>query len=154
MQHAKVQKPGMMTYPELRVEEEPRREDMALLDDRLYEFNAAATGIDNGRWLAIFVRDAAGELMAGLRGWTWGTTGYVETLWVREDQRRHGLGQRLLETAEAEAVRRGCREMQLSTHSYQAPEYYPRLGYQAIAKLPGWPGDSTRVLFRKPLAAS
>ena len=58
----------------LRIEDDPRREDMALLDHRLYEFSAAATGVDNGRSLAIFVRDA-GEIVAGLRGWTWGTTG-------------------------------------------------------------------------------
>jgi GNAT superfamily N-acetyltransferase len=136
----------------LRIEANPTREDMALLDDRLYEFNAAVTGIDDGRWLAIFVRDGAGEMVAGLRGWTWGTTGHVDTLWVREDLRHRGLGQRMLAAAEAEAVRRGCREMHLSTHSYQAPGFYPRAGYQALGELPGWPsGKGTRIFFRKSL---
>ncbi len=134
----------------LRIEDNPSRADMALLDDRLYEYNASTTGIDNGRWLAIFVRDGAGEMVAGLRGWTWGTTGYVDTLWIREDLRRKGLGKRLLAAAEAEAARRGCREMQLSTHSYQAPEYYPRLGYKAIGQMPGFP-QGVRTHFRKDL---
>lgn len=135
----------------LRIEDDPRREEMARLDDRLYEYSARATGIDDGRWLAIFVRDADGEIAAGLRGWTWGGTGYVETLWVREDLRRHGFGRRLLAAAEAEAIRRGCGEMQLSTLSYQAPEFYPRFGYEVMARLPGWPGGAMRTLFRKPL---
>lgn len=138
-----------MAREELRVEDDPSPEDMALLNDRLYRFNAATTGVDDGRWLAIFVRDAAGQIEAGLHGWTWGRTGFVQTLWVREDRRRRGLGTRLLAAAEQEAVRRGCRELQLDTHSYQAPGFYRRLGYEVIGELPGWPGDSTRIFFRK-----
>ena len=50
---------------ELRVEDEPRLQEVAALEDRLYQHNVAVTGCDDGRWLAIFVRDGAGELMAG-----------------------------------------------------------------------------------------
>jgi GNAT superfamily N-acetyltransferase len=136
---------------DLRVEDQPRPEDVALLADRLHQYNAAMTGND-GRWLAIFVRDDAGGIVGGLHGWTWGRTGFVGTLWVREDLRRQGLGARLLAAAEREAARRGCREMQLDTNSYQAPGFYRRLGYAEIGQLPGWPRSSdTRVFFRKPL---
>ena len=137
---------------EFRIEDDPRPEDKALLNRHLYEFNAAVTGIDDGRWLAIFVRDPGRQIIAGLHGWTWGGTGYVDTFWVREDLRRQGLGKRLLKAAEDEAVRRGCRVMQLSTHSYQAPDFYPRVGYEQIGALPGWPAGSTRFFFQKPLA--
>jgi GNAT superfamily N-acetyltransferase len=136
---------------ELLVESEPRLEDVAALDDHLYRHNAAVTGCDDGQWLAIFVRDGTGEVVAGLHGWTWGRTGFVRTLWVREDIRGRGLGARLLAAAEREAARRGCREMQLDTHSYQAPGFYARLGYARIGELPGWPDDSTRIFFRKAL---
>jgi GNAT superfamily N-acetyltransferase len=141
-----------MTSDELRVEDEPRLEEVAALDEHLYRHNVAVTGCDDGRWLAIFVRDEAGALRAGLHGWTWGRTGFVRTLWVREDLRGRGLGARLLQEAEREASRRGCREMQLDTNSYQAPGFYRRQGYQQIGELPGWPrATSTRVFFRKPL---
>ena len=138
---------------ELDIEDEPRREDMARLNDHLYQFNARTTGVDDGRWLAIFVRDTAGQIEAGLHGWTWGDTGFVETLWIREDLRRRGLGSRLLAAAEDEIRRRGCHEVQLSTHSYQAPEFYRRLGYEVLAELPGWPGNTTRFFLRKALGA-
>ncbi len=63
-----------------------------------------------------------------------------------------GLGARLLEEAERRPTRRGCREMQLDTHSYQAPGFYRRQGYQQIGELPGWPTEkATRVFFRKSL---
>jgi len=50
-----------MVDEDLRVEDDPRREDVALLDARLDEFNAAASGVDDGRSLAIFVREADGR---------------------------------------------------------------------------------------------
>jgi GNAT superfamily N-acetyltransferase len=132
---------------ELRIEDEPRLEEVATLDERLHQYNVARTGRDDGRWLAIFVRDAAGEIVAGLHGWTWGGTGFVRTLWVRDDLRGRGVGARLLAAAEREAARRGCREMQLDTHDYQAPGFYRRQGYQEIGKLPGWPGEAARRVF-------
>jgi ribosomal protein S18 acetylase RimI-like enzyme len=136
---------------ELRVEDEPPPADVATLNDRLYRHNAAVTGCDDGRWLTIFVRDEAGEIVAGLHGWTWGRTGFVQTLWVREDLRHRGLGTRLLAAAESEAARRGCREVHLDSHSYQAPGFYRRLGYEVIGELPGWPGSTTRIFLRKTL---
>ena len=136
---------------ELRVEDEPRREDLALLDERLYEFNAAATGIDDGRWLAVFVRDGDGTIVAGMHGWTWGGTGFVQTIWVHETLRHRGLGSRVLAAAEAEAIRRGCHQMHLDTHSYQARAFYRRHGYEVIGELPGWPGDDVRTFLRKRL---
>jgi ribosomal protein S18 acetylase RimI-like enzyme len=138
---------------DLRIEEDPRPEDVALLNDHLYRFNASVTGVDDGRWLAIFVRDGAGQIEAGLHGWTWGGTGFVQTLWVREDLRRKGLGSRLLAAAEREAERRGCVKIELETHDYQAPDFYRRLGYEIVGELPGWPGHSTRIFFRKALGA-
>ena len=61
------------------------------LDDEIYAFNAAATGLDDGRLLRVAVRGSDAELLAGLCGWTWGGCGYVESLWVRADQRGSGL---------------------------------------------------------------
>ena len=136
-----------------RVEDDPRPDDVKWLNDRLYRFNADVTGVDNGRWLAIFVRDADGQIEAGLHGWTWGRTGFVQTFWVREDLRRRGLGARLLAAAEREAERRGCVEMQLDTHGYQAPGFYRRQGNELIGDLPGWPDESRRFFFRKALRA-
>ena len=92
------------------IEDDPRPEDVALLNDGITRFNFAATGVDNGRWLAIFVRDASGQIEAGVHGWTWGQTGFVQTLWVRDDLRGRGLGSQLLDAAEREALRRGCVE--------------------------------------------
>lgn len=143
-----------MAEYELTVDDEPRREDMALLDARLYEFNAAASGVDDGRLLAIFVREGDGTIVGGMHGWTWGGTGFVQAIWVHEKLRGRGLGARLLAAAEAEAARRGCHQMHLDTHAYQAPGFYRRLGYEVVGELPGWPGNDVRVFLRKRLGPS
>ena len=109
------------------------------LDEEISAFNAAATGHHDGRLLSIAVRGDSGDLRAGLYGWTWGGCGYVDLLWVRDDQRSCGLGTRLLATAETEIRRRGCDRVVLSTHSFQAPGFYARLGYTECGRTPGYP---------------
>ena len=50
------------------VESHPAVEDVRFLEDRLYDYNAAQTGVDDGQWLAIFVRDEQQQICAGLGG--------------------------------------------------------------------------------------
>jgi ribosomal protein S18 acetylase RimI-like enzyme len=109
------------------------------LDQEIDAFNVAATGHADGRLLSIAVRGDGGGLRAGLSGWTWGGCGYVEFLWVRPGDRGSGLGARLLAAAEQEMRRRGCDQVVLSTHSFQAPGFYARLGYTECGRAPGYP---------------
>src|SRR5438128_12493480 len=107
-----------MTSEDLRIEDDPRQEDIALLDARLYEFNAAASGVHDGRSLAVFVREADGAIVAGLHGWTWGGTGFVQALWGREGLRGRGVGKQILAAAEAEVVPRGLQPIQREYRRY------------------------------------
>jgi GNAT superfamily N-acetyltransferase len=109
------------------------------LDEEISAFNAAITGHHDGRLLSIAARGDRGDLLAGLYGWTWGGCGYIDLLWVRDDQRSGGLGTKLLAAAEAEIRRRGCDRVALSTHSFQAPGFYARFGYQECGRTPGYP---------------
>jgi GNAT superfamily N-acetyltransferase len=109
------------------------------LDQEISAFNVAATGHDDARMLSVAVRGDDGDLRGGLYGWTWGGCGYVDLLWVRDDQRGTGLGAGLLAAAEAEIRRRGCDRVALNTHSFQAPGFYARLGYAECGRTPGYP---------------
>ena len=118
------------------------------LDAEINAFNAAATGIGDGRLLRVSV---SGDLRGGLFGWTWGGCGYVEFLWVRHDQRGSGLGTRLLAAAEQEIRRRGCAQVALSTHSFQAPGFYARLGYRECGRTPAYPRGYDQIHLVKRL---
>src|SRR5262245_12751361 len=136
------------------IETAPAAADVAFLEDRLYDFNVDRTGIADGTLLALFVRDSDGVIVAGLYGWTWGACCEVRYLWVREDRRGHRLGSKLLAAAEREAVRRGSRQIVLDTHSFQAPGFYRKLGYEIYAVLHDYPSGHDRIHLRKSLAAS
>jgi GNAT superfamily N-acetyltransferase len=109
------------------------------LDKEISAFNAAATGYADSRLLCIAVHDDSGDLLAALYGWTWGGCGYIDLLWVRSEQRGSGLGTRLLAAAEEEIARRGCDQVVLSTHSFQAPGFYARFRYEECGRTPGYP---------------
>lgn len=131
--------------------EDPTAADVEFLEERLYEFNCAATGILDGRGLGFFVRDEAGQIVAGAAGHTWGDTCDVRQVWITETLRGTGLGRRLLETVEAEARRRGCHQIVLTTHSFQAPGFYAKLGYERVSELEDYPRGHAHLQFRKRL---
>ena len=122
------------------------------LDQEIYEFNVGATGLDDGRLLTVKGRAGDGSLAGGLSGWTWGGCLYVDLLWVQADQRGQGLGSRLLEAAEEEAVARGCVVVSLSTHSFQAPDFYLARGYVEVGRTDGYPVGHAQLHLRKTLS--
>jgi GNAT superfamily N-acetyltransferase len=147
-------KGSAVTTASLHIEVEPTPQDIRFLEDRLYDYNVERTGLVDGKWLSIFVRDDKGEIVAGLHGWTWGGCGRVQDLWVRHDLRRHGHGTRMLEAAEREAVARGCDRLFLDTFSFQAPLFYQKLGYEIIGSLDGFMPPHQLYHLRKKLGSS
>jgi GNAT superfamily N-acetyltransferase len=140
-----------MRIPEFVISNEPTPREIQYLEDRIYEFNSAATGITDGQWLAIFVRDDDGRIVAGICGNTWGACAEIRQFWVEASRRNHGLGTRLLGAAEEEARRRGCRQMLLMTFSFQAPAFYARHGFEVVAAVDDHPHGHTNMLLRKRL---
>ena len=126
----------------------------ALLVERIYEFNAKATGNFDGRLLGGRLRDDDGELVGAFNGHTWGGCCVIAHLWVHESHRGRGLGRALLQAAEAEALRRGCERIALSTHSFQAPAFYERLGYEKQAEFRGEPRGYANIVYAKRLAGA
>lgn len=123
------------------------------LDDELTAFNAEATGAGTPQPLSVRATDADGELAGGLTAWIWGSCCAVGMLWVREDQRHAGWGSRLMRAAEEEAVRRGCTEMIVSSFTFQAPDFYKRLGYRETGRTEGIPGGHQDVHMHKVIGS-
>ena len=140
-----------MRTSEFVIEPNPTLEQVQYLEDRLYEFNSGVTRITDGEWLAIFVKDERDRIVAGICGNTWGGCCEIRQFWVEESRRRQGLGTRLLGAAEQEARRRGCRQIVLTTFSFQAPAFYTKRGFKALATVDDYPRGHQRLLLRKNL---
>jgi GNAT superfamily N-acetyltransferase len=126
----------------------------ALLADRIYEFNAQAIDRFDARSLGAAIRGERGEIIAAISGYTWARCCQITHLWVTAERRGHGLGRKLLAGAEAEAIGRGCQIIQLSTHSFQAPGFYERIGYTRQAVVPDHPVGHASIFYAKTLKDS
>jgi GNAT superfamily N-acetyltransferase len=125
--------------------------DTTDLENALFEYNYETTGYRDGRAFSWFRRDQTGRMVAGIDGFTWGGYAWVEYLWVDESLRGQGLGRALLSAAEEEARRRGCRTIALQTHEFQAPSFYPKLGYIEVGATVDTPIGYRELLFQKRL---
>ena len=115
------------------LETEPKSQDIRL-DERLYEFNVQATGIADGKLLALFLRREDGATVGGIYGWTWGETCYIRYLFIPTEMRNQGHGSSLMHAVEAEARARGCGQIVLQTHDFQAPAFYRSLGFEITGR--------------------
>jgi ribosomal protein S18 acetylase RimI-like enzyme len=122
------------------------------LRQQLVAFNLATTGYADYRSLGCFLRDADGALQAGIDGFTWGDYAMVEWLWVATTLRRNGLGSRLMHALESEARARGCAVIRVNTHTFQAPGFYRKLGYEEVGYAENTPVGHGEHFFAKRLA--
>jgi ribosomal protein S18 acetylase RimI-like enzyme len=104
--------------------------------------------------LHLYALDTTGAIRGGLIGRTHAIPQWLEIsiIWVDEQIRRQGLGRQLMEEAEREACRRGCRYARLATSNFQAPGFYERLGYSLYGKLENCPPGETAYYYWKELA--
>lgn len=133
------------------LETAPNPADVRLVQEGLYEYNCQYAPNDHHCPLVVFLRDADNVIVGGLLGGTYWGWLHVDILWIRGDLRHAGHGQALLQMAEREAVRRGCRHAHLETHSFQALPFYEGQGYTVFGQLPDLPQGHTKYFLQKAL---
>lgn len=129
-------------------------DDVKVIVAGLQAFNASQANGDVPSYLVVALRDDGGALVGGLLGATYLGWLHVQALWVPEPLRGQGHGKALLALAEEEAIRRGCPRVFLETLSFQAPDFYEKLGYVVASRIAGFPIGGTRFAFTKQLAAA
>ena len=129
----------------------PKPEDIAQVRAGLRAFNEAAVGPAAIQPLALYVRDGAGTIRAGLVGylaWRWLT---IDLLWVEESLRGQGYGAALLREAERTAREAGCIAVRLDTFEFQARPFYEHHGYHVFAELEGYPAGTRQYFLTRTL---
>ena len=76
---------------------------------------------------------------------------YVDLLWVKDELRKKGYGQRLMDLLEDEARKLGAKNAYLDTFSFQAPDFYKKQGYQVFGELQDFPPGHQRYFLTKQL---
>ncbi len=106
------------------------KELVEFIDKKLNEFNFARWDVKEVKPLAVKVTGEKGEVVAGSSARTFGNWMLLDTLWVSDEMRAHGLGSRILAQMEASAKNRGCKFVLLDTLNFQARPFYEKHGYQ------------------------
>jgi ribosomal protein S18 acetylase RimI-like enzyme len=90
--------------------------------------------------------------------WLGGLTSHIGTDWLLVDlvavadaARGRGVGKRLMAGAEAHARKLGLVGISLDTLSFQAPDFYPPLGYREVGRVVGYPLGGYKVFLEKRL---
>ena len=138
--------PGALSFT---TTDAPPDDQLLVVDTGLEQHNHAVAPLSDVRPLAAFASDAAGQVVGGAVGRTWGGCCELLQLWVAADRRRDGVGSRLLRAFEARARTRGCRIFYLTTLSFQAPDFYRRHGYAVLARIDGYPDGIVKFLMHK-----
>jgi GNAT superfamily N-acetyltransferase len=128
--------------------EEP---EWGVIGKGLREFNLQQVGDDKYQNLCFVLRAAGQEIAGGVIGSTYWEWFHLDLLWVREDLRGRGFGQRLLKKAEDEARRRGAKNVYLDTFTFQAPAFYTRRGYRLFGEPQDFPPGHRRYFLTKEL---
>ena len=136
---------------DFRVEDHPDPLDVELLETEIRREASAAMALGDEVDLAIFVRDAAGTVVAGISGWTWGDCCELQSLWVAPSLRGRGLATQLLAAAEAEAAGRGCTQTVHFTYDFQARALYEHNGYELVGRVEDFPTGTDVLWYHKHL---
>lgn len=76
---------------------------------------------------------------------------HLDLIWVHERFQRRGIGTRLMRHAEEKAHMLGLNGIETWTQSWQAPEFYRKLGYQEFAVMDDFTPGRKRHAFRLQL---
>ena len=124
--------------------------DVAILEGHLDEYNSGQTGCRDSAWLG-FQLMLDNELVGGIAGFTWAGFCELRQFWIHERFRGAGYGSALLNRAIDEARARKCAHVYLATYSFQAPDFYRRFGFEAVAIIENRPPGHRDFIMRLAL---
>lgn len=119
--------------------------------NNLVNWNLTQSTIDDGENIVLAIKKNDGTLIAGIVAWLWGAGLELECLWVDKNERRKGLGSKLLMELERIANDKGCHNIFTNTYSFQAPTFYSKFGYETMGVVSGFPDRVTKHFFKKKL---
>jgi GNAT superfamily N-acetyltransferase len=142
------------SFPVIAITDRPAPAAVALIEDSLDQFNVQMAGTDDRRALAVLVSDPETKhVVGGLTGRTSLGLLFVDLFWLPQAMRGSGVGTAVLQLAEDEGRRRGCRTAVLYTISFQAPGFYERHGWRVFGQVACDPPGTSRLFMTKELDA-
>ena len=117
--------------------EDLTKEDAAYIGEKINEIVPHEVDADEEEFV-LKVENENGEIVGGCIAqayeYRWSRM-FLDTLWVDERYRHHGLGSMIIREVERIAREKGCRVVTLGTASYMARPFYEKHGYTVFTTL-------------------
>lgn len=125
--------------------------DYKVLSDGMLLYHAKQGHQRTSEVIHIFLKDRQKNVHGGIIFTVLWNGMEINSLWVEESLRGQGYGRTLVTTAEQEAKKIGCTFAYTNTFSWQAPEFYKKLGYKPFGTLDDFPPGKTLTYLMKKL---
>ncbi len=129
---------------------DPPKTELEIFWNGLRTFNSQFIKDDNFNFAAV-IKNKEGKIIAGINGSSYWGKMHVNNLWVDENYRKLGLGKKLMNFVEKKAIKENCNGIQLDTFSFQAEEFYIKLGFKEFGRINNYNNDFTRIYMHKDL---
>jgi len=132
-------------------EGEPNTKDMVIISKGMLSYHASQGHPRKWKIFSILLKDQSNKLFGCvIVSFLWNGM-EIKTIWVDESLRQQGWGRKLMEAAEKEAIKRKCTIAYTNTFSWQAPDFYTKLGYKLYGRLDNFPEGNSLSYYRKDL---
>ena len=131
--------------------ENPEENAWGIIGRGVGNYNKQQAGDNRFQRLCFALQTPDEEIAGGVLGEVYFDWLYVDLLWVKDELRGNGYGNRLMELLEEEARKLGAKNAYLDTFSFQAPDFYKKLGYQVFGELKDFPPGHQRYFLTKQL---
>ena len=132
---------------------EMKMDDWEYITSHLAQYNndqSEGLSREPGKPISLVLKDAQ-TIVGGISGRTIYMSFLIDYLWIDQAFRGNGHGTRLVREAERLAKETGCVSSQTSTYSFQAPEFYQKLGYTIFGVFERYPNDIKKFYLGKAL---
>ncbi|EGU33746.1 GCN5-related N-acetyltransferase [Vibrio ichthyoenteri ATCC 700023] len=113
----------------------------------LRAFNRLSLPEQASQNVACVVHDDNDEFCGGLFGEVYTNTLFIEYFWLDENKRKSGVGRRVFTTTEQQVREMGVTDIYLDTYSFQARDFYVKLGFEEVGRYSGFPTIGVDKIF-------
>ena len=138
----------------LEIINEMEQEDWQVISTHLRNFNIEQSGglsIKPEVSINLTLKTESGELVGGIRSRAIYQCLTIDHLWIDKRFRKLGYGKDLIMRVETMAKKEGCVSANTSTYSFQAPQFYEKMGYEIVGVFKGYPEGIKKFFLEKKL---
>lgn len=117
----------------------PEQNDLDFIRDGIRAHNNMHLPDGDVDAIGCFARNNEGKVVGGLTGEMFNNTVFVEYLWVDVEARTSGVGSKLIALLEEQVKPLGVTHLYLDTYSFQALDFYLKLGFEKVGQYSGYP---------------